>query len=233
MKKLIIQIVVIMLCMFAISLPAWAGWVLVEQDGQKNLISKGRIKTVPPDASEGWSVMDFKKGQILIVNFEDKTYTQASLDQFCKSMQQLKAKIKGMMSKDDQQKKPAKIEVIKEGPGGEIAGFKTEKYKVMMDGQLYEEVWLTTEPEFIKDFNPAMLTKLMTCAAEDQDVENSPAYQKMVASGWLLRSIDYEGGQADTQTDVVKVTKQDIAESEFAVPQGLKKTSIENMIMGQ
>lgn len=233
MKKLAIQMGVLLIGLLVISQPAWAGWVLLEQDGQKNLISQGRIKTVPPDATEGWSVMDFKKGQILIVNFEDKTYAQASLDQFCKSMQQLKTKIQAMLSKTKQPPKPLKVEVIKQGAGGKIAGVNTEKYKVMMDGQLYEEVWLTTELEFIKDFNPAVLTKLMTCGTGDEDVENSPAYQKMVASGWLLRAIDYEGGQADTQTDVVKITKQDIAESEFAVPQGLKKTSIENMIMGQ
>jgi len=233
MKKLIIQTVFALLCLLAASLPAWAGWVMVDQSGEKNLISQGRIKTVPQDASEGYTVMDFKKGQVLIVNLEEKTYAEASLDQFCKAMQQVMAKIHSMFNQVEQPKKAQKVEVIKQGPGGKIAGFNTTKYKVMVDGKLKEEVWLTVEPDFVKEFDPTMLSKLMACAAQPEDPESSPAYQKMIASGWLLRSIDYEGAEADTQTDVTKLSKQDIPESEFQVPQGYKKTTVDSILMGK
>lgn len=230
MKKLSIQIAVVLLAVLVICPSAMAGWVLMEKEGQKNLISEGRIKTVPQDASEGWTVMDFKKGQILLVDLENKIYAVSSFDEFCQSMKKLAAKIKAMFGKNMQEKKPVKVEVVKAGSGGKIAGYDTVKYKVMADGKLREEVWISSNPEFAKDFRPNMLTKLMACGAQKDDVEFSAAYQKMMASGWVMRSIDYEGGQPQTDTDVVKVTKQEIPESEFQVPQGLKKASMEELI---
>ncbi len=234
MKRLTIHIVFVLVFLFAACVPAWAGWVLVEKGGEKSLISQGRIKAVPKDASEGWSVMDFKKGQILIVDLQKKTYAQASLDQFCTAMQKIVAHIRAMMGKAGQEKQKAKkVEIVKQGPGGKIAGFNTEKYKVLANGKLHEEVWLTTEPEFVKDFDPAMLNKMLGCATEQEDIESSPVYQKMVASGWLVRSIYYNNGNADTRTDVVKIAKQDVAESEFKVPQGYKKITVDKILMGQ
>jgi hypothetical protein len=230
MKKLYINIAVVLLAVLVFCPSAT---FILEKDGQRNLISQGRIKTVPQDASEGWTVMDIKKGQILLIDLENKAYALASFDEFCQSMQKLAAKIQNMFSKIKQEKKPAKVEVVKAGSGGKIAGYDTVKYKVMVDGNLQEEVWISSGPEFAKELPPDMLAKLMACGAQKDDVEYSAAYQELMASGWVMRSINYEGGQAETDADVVKVTKQDITESEFQIPQGLKKTSMEELITGQ
>ena len=232
MKRIAIVALAALLALLVICPLAMAGWVVLDKDGQKNLISQHRIKTVSQSAEDGWTVMDFKKDQILLVDLENKAYAIASFDQFCESMQKLANKIQSMFGKIQQEKKPAKVEVVKAGSGGKIAGYDTVKYQVMVDCQLQEEVWISPRPEFAKDLSFDRLAKLMACGAQKDDAEYSGAYQKMMASGWVMRSVNYEGGQGETDAHVAEVTEQDIPESEFQVPQGLKKASVEDLITG-
>jgi len=234
MRKTAMRLALALLSLALVAAPVWAGWVQVEKEGEKLLISQGRIKTVPEDPAEGWTVMDFKKGQILVVNPQDRTYAQASLQQFCQTMQQFMSQMKAMTGKKSEtEPKAVKVEVVKQGPGGKIVGYDCTKYRVLVDGRLKEEVWLTSEPEFVKDFDPGLLSKMIGCAAGRGDVESAPAYQRMISSGWVLRAITHENGQAETETDVISLQKEDIPEDEFKAPQGYRQTTLDEALKAE
>ncbi|KMY66324.1 hypothetical protein AAU61_17855 [Desulfocarbo indianensis] len=234
MRKIAMRLVFALICLALVAAPAWAGWVQVEKEGEKLLISQGRIKTVPEDPAEGWTVMDFKKGQILVVNPQDRTYAQATLQQFCQTMQQFVSQMKAMAGKKaEAEPKAVKVEVVKQGSGGKIAGFNCTKYRVLADGRLKEEVWLTTEPEFVKEFDPGLLSKMIGCAAERGEVESSPAYQQLISSGWVLRAITNDNGQPEAETDVISLKKEDISEDEFRVPQGYRQITLDEALKAE
>ena len=64
-------------------IPADAGLVMVDQNGDTTLISKGRIK----NASEGiiW-IMDGPRNQMIFIDDDKKMYSSGTPDEYCNSI---------------------------------------------------------------------------------------------------------------------------------------------------
>jgi len=244
LKKWFLLMVVAML--FGMVLPAGAGWVMLEQNGDKTLISNGRLK----GTSEGVStIFNGPKNEIIFIDDGENIYWRGTADEYCSGSaamfeqvmqgipEEQREMMKQMMAKENQSPEK-KVTVVKESAGETIAGHKTMKYKVLVDGELFEEVWLTTDASLMKEFKPLvpMLQKFNSCLGSMEmgfTVEKSTEYQKLWETGFELKSVRHEFGSAETETDVVKLEKSDITDQEFEVPAGYKKRSFAEMMQSQ
>ena len=242
-KWFILLVLAALLCMAG---PADAGWIMVEQNGDKTLISNGRLK----GTSEGVSwILNGPKKEMSFIDDGQKIYWQGTIDDYCSSMTDMmdqmmknipedqRKMMEQMMAKGNQTP-GQKVDVVKTGEGKKIAGFNTLKYKVLVNGELFEEVWLTTDAAVMKEYKPLVpvIQKFNSCMGimgMEFMPEKSAEYQKLWEIGFHLRSVRYEDGNPETDTDVVKMEKADIPGKEFQVPAGYQQRSFVEMMQSQ
>ncbi len=212
-----------------------AGIVMIEKDGSKTYISNGKLKEI---STEDGMIMDSHTGDFIYFSPNKKVYTRGKVADFCKSMSKLMDQMMASMPPEykkmmgvGQDKKAPNVEIISEGDGGTIAGYKTEKYTVMVDGEPYEILWLTTEASLTNEFKSlvGMLSEFQKCSKimniGTPPVELSSDYIKLMEKGLTLKSIEYEEGTENITTNTVSIEKKDIPDSEFQIPSGYKEMS--------
>jgi hypothetical protein len=213
-----------------------AGIYTEEADGSKSFISNGKLKEISED---GGMILDGKSSEIIYYSPESKTYAQSKISDFCKSMaeimnqmmESMPPEFKELFGMDQEQKQP-KVEIVSEGDGGIIAGYKTVKYKVLADGKLHETMWQAMDAALVKEHQSLLgiLSEFKKCSNMikfgDPPIELSSEYLKLMGKGLTLRSIQYEMGQENEVVNTVKVEIKDILDSEFQVPAGYKKVSM-------
>ena len=105
---------------FWLVIPADAGFVMVDQNGETTLISKGRIK----NASEGIVlIFNGPSDEMIFINDDQKTYSRGTTDEYCDS---LNANFEQMIAKG-KESSGQDVSIVKLGDGGTIAGYKTVK----------------------------------------------------------------------------------------------------------
>jgi hypothetical protein len=226
--------------------PADAGWVMLEQNGNKTLISNGRLKGTSAGVS---SIFNGPKKEIIFIHDGQNIYWRGTVDDYCSSLatmleqmikempEEQRKMTQQMMSKENQSP-DHKVSVVKNGDGETIAGLKTTKYRVMVDGELFEEVWLATNASLMRDYEPLVpiLQKFSSCLGSmnmEFTPEKSADYQKLWETGFQLKSVRYAFGSPKTETDVVKTEKADIPDKEFEVPAGYQQRSFAEMMQLQ
>jgi len=238
----LLKVSFVMAAILGLTVSAFAGWVQVDREGATTLISEGMLKETSM-GDDQYSILDAKKGNITFINSKRKVYARESIDDFCKAVIAELGKAKKDAPGEDQAKRgkggkaTPKVSVVKEGDGGVVAGYNTVKYKVLTDGKLYEEVWLTTDAAVMKELESLFRTvmkKFEKCLSSLADivhtlplaVEESPEYKKLEQAGWQLKSRSYSGSGEPATYEVIKLEKKDIPASEFAIPSGFKKVPI-------
>lgn len=219
------------LCLLGASV-AQAGFIQTESDGSTLYVQNGKLRADTEDSGDMWSVIDMSKGTIMMVNPEDKTYFEGSIDDYCAGMRAMMDSMSqfmgGMMPKPEARK--VKVEVVKAGPGGKIAGYDTTLYKVMVDGVLREELWLANDQALLKELgNPQIMAKFSRCAAMETDFEASPQYQEITQAGWPLRTVSHLDGGTETDSEVESIEKADIPAAKFVAPTGYAKMTMMQM----
>ncbi|MEJ2041177.1 MAG: DUF4412 domain-containing protein [Desulfosarcinaceae bacterium] len=227
-------------------LPADAGWILHEQDGEKIFISNGKLKGTSEEVN--W-IFNGPENEMIFMRADQKIYWRGTADDYCAGSasmmeQMLKAVpeeqrklMKEMMGKGNQSS-GHKVTIEKDGKGGRIAGFNTVKYLVKVDGELSEEVWLTTDAAILKEYKPLvpMIQKFHGClgnSAMGFTLENSAEYQKLWEAGFQLKSVKHEYGNREVDTDVVKIEKANIPAKEFQIPAGYQQRSYSEIMQSQ
>jgi len=148
-------------------------------------------------------------------------------------------------------KRAAEEEQTKAGPGvinvqrtdetATIAGQPTRKYRVMVDGKLYEEDWLTTDPkvgrEFALDKASALMSRVSACAAAGDPDPSRPKgadegkiYQQLYPQGWPLKAVSHAGGKTRTKTEIKTMESRDVPDAEFAPPTGYRKAPLREVM---
>ncbi len=242
----------VLILLFIGSTPvARSGIIITEDGGEKTLISKGKIKEISGDADVRWQCFDAKAGTILQVNSGSRTYSKGTTREYCEASSLLfeesmknmppeqRKMIEDGMQKSRRQEK-AKVSITKAGAGGTIAGYTTEKYKIMVDGSLHEEVWIASSPAIMKEIPDAeMMARFMRefqhCMSSGKfDVSNEPEfsteYLSMMKEGLTLKNVRYQNGHGEIGTEVVSVEQKDLPASEFEPPAGYKKLTILEML---
>lgn len=139
--------------------------------------------------------------------------------------------VKQMMARSGQAQQaapepPPRVTVEAAGDGENVAGLATKKFRVLADGKLYEEVWLTSDPAITREFDmgkaPEIIAKFSACQARGASrVQETDAYRQLFAKGWPLKTVAHGGGFS--RPHVVKAERRDIGDAEFAPPSGYKK----------
>ena len=223
-------------------IPADAGFVMVDENGDTTLISKGRIK----NTSEGlvW-ILNGNSDEMIFINNEQKTYSNGKTDEYCNSLSAMFDQImKGipeeqrMMMDKNKQSSKKDVSIVKSGDGGNVAGYKTVKYKVLVGGELFKEIWQSSDSSLMKEYKPLipLLKKFNSCMNSMEmefSPETTPEYQKLWEAGIELKSVRHELGNSSAETNVVQLNEKTIPESEFKTPLGYKQISFAEMVTSQ
>jgi hypothetical protein len=209
--------------LFLFAASSHAGYIQTDQEGTKTFIQEGKIKILPQSAHEPWIVMDLAEDAVTIVDVQNKRYTRAGSEEYCQMMNQMMQVADAFMqafTQKDNEKHPPQITVDEQGSGGSIAGMETTHYKILEDGQLVEELWLTKDSGLLKEFRQMKYVDFMQCMAKDSDYLDSAAYSELLEQGWPMKTLTYFDSQPALDLEVISMKKTDIPQSEFQVPDG-------------
>jgi hypothetical protein len=247
-----------------------AGFVLTDKEGDRTLVSKGRMKELAGEGPQ--SVFDLGTARAWMSNPNRKVYWEGTIEELCTTFgeiaksiaKSIEERMETQLSKlpPDQRVKLEQLrkmlaekrdaEAKKENPGpgvikiertdetATIAGQPTRKFRVLVDGNLYEEDWLTTNPTFAREFAldkaSALMSRVSTCAqmsdrkARTKGVDEGKIYQKLYPQGWPLKTVFHSGGQQRTKTEIETIEKGDIPETEFKPPAGYHKGALRDVM---
>jgi hypothetical protein len=238
------------------TLPAWAGWVETHAEGKVVFYLDGKIKEAAPDDPK-WVVLRIGDQSLWMMDNERRLYSQGTIDDYCRSMEtslaaamatmspEERTLLNQLMGKGDRSAgKHPEITIGRVGDAGPpIAGLATEKYMVLVDGKLYEELWLAPDALVHKEFDSVAvrnLEKKMTACLENiaeivtgnwlTQPEQDAAYQELMQTGWLMRRVSYNNGSPLTEMTVASLERREIAATEFEPPEGFLKVTIEEFI---
>ena len=215
--------------LFTASIPGRAGFVQTERDGTITLIENGKFKMAPEEKDEPWIVFDIAEDSLTMVDSASKRFATGSSKEYCHMMEQLMQAMFSLMEDTEKTSIASKVKVVKEGAGGEIAGFRTTKYKILENGQLSEEIWLTNDSTLLNELGSMKNLGFMECGTEQAGLSSSPEYVKLMESGWPLKSVSYIDDEKDVDTDVVRIEQKKVPDSEFQPPAGYKQVSFQEL----
>ena len=241
---------------------AEAGWVIVDESGNQTSLSRGRLKMSPKE-SQGMSMsLDIGRARMWVADAGKRAYWEGSVEDYCEAM---KTTMAGAMADMEKQMAeamkdlpPAQREQMQQmlknmrgggAPGGpppvvkiektneveKIAGLSARKFRVLSNGKLYEEIWLTADPALLRELEMAKapdtfgrMSGCMAGVAGGPRPEASDEFRKLYGEGWPLKVVYY--GAADTPpgapgpagSTVMKVEQREIPEPEFSPPAGFR-----------
>lgn len=228
--------------------PVHAGWVLTESNGNVTHISKGMMKSA---YESGSVILKGTDGTLVMVNDENKKYAESTIEDFCETagsifeevMQNVPPEQREMMKQMMGGKNtgsPPDVVVEKQGAGDKIAGFATDKYRVTVDGELYEDVWIATDEDLMKDFKPLtrMIADFMGCSLSIAAMGGTPPeateeYLKLVETGVMLKVERHDKDAPGTATDVTALVKTDVPDSTFETPTGYRQVEFTELMGAQ
>ncbi len=136
--------------------------------------------------------------------------------------------------------KRPQVTVERTGETETIAGLATRKFRILADGRLYEELWLTTDPAITKEMDPQRasetLGRMMACMLDTNPrggpagVEDDAEYRKLYLVGWPLRSVYHGGGGASGRSTISRAERREVNDAEFAPPAGLRRVPLGELL---
>ena len=255
-------ILLVFISLFLVS-QAVAGWVIKEvatnSEGDKDTtiiyFQKNMFKSVDSQIM----MFDLEKGLIYFIVPERKIYWRGTTEEYQKAMeegmkQMMEEQLKKMTSeqrdayklykkkmekeaKKVSSQKKIKVVVKKTSEKSSFAGYSGQKYQVLVDGKLKEELWICAKINLKDEIDLNKLIMLMNAMSgpgeKDDSYEYSPEYVKLMEQGYPLKSIEYDDeGNKEDVTEAVKVEKKNIPNSEFKAPKGYRKLSASEFIKG-
>lgn len=207
-----------------------AGFIQHERDGRQTYVQEGKIRSVPAQADEMWMIFDLKGDQMTMVDPGGRRYAHGTSAEYCalvNRMMDFASSLLGSMGIEPQAVVAAEVAVQKEGPGGRIAGRATTRYSVLQDGRLFEELWLTEEPDLMREIAGAGNISFMDCGSDKAAVAVAGEYVELRSRGWPLRSVVHFNGESYTGLDVVRIESQRIPAAAFQPPPEYRRVSLE------
>jgi Domain of unknown function (DUF4412) len=252
MKKIFRYIFLIFL-FFLISKNTTAqGWIMSESNNNITIIDDGWIKSISNgEKGEPTFMFNASKNLIFIIDDTNSTFAKGSGIDYCNGIQALQNEMNKQIPQEqlkmiqdmiNQQKtNPIPKVTVSEISGEVIAGYETTKYSINVDGELFEEKWITNDPELVSIVKlyrdtQELMSKSIICSLPkgwplNSSPEFSPEYKKVENSGIELKSVKYEYGNAEVQTDVISLEKEDFPESEFEAPTDYENISFKEILM--
>jgi Domain of unknown function (DUF4412) len=234
-----------------------AGWIIVDEGGQQTSLSRGRLKMAPKEAQGVSMVLDIGRARMWVADAGRRTYWEGTVEEYCQAMrttmagamadmekqmaeamkdmppaqrEQMQQAMKSMRGGGGPSGPPPKVTIEKTNETEKIAGLSARKFRVLSNGKLYEEMWLTTDPALLRELEMTKapetfgrMTGCMAAMAADPRPEASDEFRKLYAEGWPLKVVYHgETGGGPAGTTVMKVEQRNIPEAEFTPPTGYK-----------
>lgn len=233
-----------------------------ERSKGKIYVSNNKIK-VAGEGEAMVAVFDLNNGDMIQIDNQGKRYVVAKPEEYFKAIQDVTVKMKAEIQKQLSQLPPeqrSKVEEMMKSQGltppGEnpdpkkltlketnksetIAGYKSQKFEVYENGELGEEIWVSNDAAFRKEFD---LQKMANYIRELREIsenaggnsaswdENEEVFKQIYESGFPMRSIDHSISNATYIEEIVNVTKANIPDKEFQPPADYKKVSLQEMM---
>jgi hypothetical protein len=262
-----VSMLAIALCLLPAA-AAEAGWVITDQEGHQTSLSRGRLKMAPREAQGVSMALDIGRGRMWVADAGKKTYWEGTVEEYCQAM---KSTMAGAMADMEKQMAeamkdmpPAQREQMQQmmknmrggGPGAPapkvtiektndvqtIAGLPARKFRVLSNGKLHEEIWLTTDPALVRELEMAKapdtfgrMSGCMAGMAGGARPEASEEFRKLYGEGYPLKVVYYGAeaapGAPPAGMTVQKVEQRDIPDREFAPPAGFRAAPL-NEVFG-
>jgi hypothetical protein len=252
--KRIMNYTFFIIALFLVSSSGYSqGWIITEADNSLTFISDEWVKAYESDMDEVPITSMYKPGSnlIIMINENDMVYAKGTIEDFCNAMKsiqeemnkQLPAEQQKMMEQmiADEKAKPAPKVTVQKSGGESIAGYNTTKYSITVDGELFEEKWISNDASLksltqVMNATVDMTLKTVSCSVPDESfLKNAPEFSKeymdVERAGIELRSIRYEYGSAEPETEVISIEKEDLSSDEFEVPEDYSEVSMKELIM--
>jgi len=240
---------------------AEAGWLIVDENGDQTLISRGRLKMSPKQADGHSMVLDLARARMWVADAGRKLYWDGTVEEYCQAVRGTMAATQKMMAEQMKDMPPAQreqmMQMLKQmGAGGgasgpppkvtiertadteKIAGLPARKYRVLANGKLYEELWLTSDAALVRELElaraPDTFGRMFACIAGSgaERVEATGEYRQIFAQGWPLKAVYHGEGGAAGRALVTRVEQRDLPEADFAPPAGFRAAPLAE-IFGQ
>jgi hypothetical protein len=199
-----------------------AGWIIQEKivmgkdvENVTLYIQKNKMKT----ADQAISIFDLDQEKIYSILPEQQIYIVMTADAVKNARPQ----------QGDQTERPTKVEVKETDETATIAGYSTKKYEVWVDGALKHELWIAKDFTMADEFETDKMLRLTEKMAPDTKYQTDPEYQALMKLGYPLKQIEHKDGET-VETEITKLEKKDIPDSEFQVPAGFKEMNMGSMM---
>ncbi len=211
----------------------------------KVYLDKGKVRIETGTMTEQYFIYDGEKKIFFTVNLKDKTYmemTEKDFSEMFSKMDEAKKKMEESMAKmPPAQKEMMQKMMAKMMPGGangpkttykkissgeKINNWSTDKYEGERDGVKHSEVWTTT-PKAL-DISPTDFQVLLDMAKFFEKFSKNlegmmGGNGKNGLDGVPVKTITYNEGKAEFQTEIKEIKKDAFAVSLFEVPAGFTK----------
>jgi hypothetical protein len=249
-----IQFLLLILPLITITLNLSAqGWVMEDRDGSTTYMLGDWVKVDDPEEEGFSSIYNLSERILIIVNPDDMSYAEGTIDDYCQALSDMTSKMMEGMTEEQKEMMEAymkntnsgpapDVKVQSEGSGENVAGYSTEKYSVMVDGELFQEVWISRDgdlKELVNAYSKVepITREMVGCSSFeinlDIDPEYSEAYLELMRSGLELKSIRYEYGSPDPGTDIVRLEKASLSKEDLMPPAGYKKLDFQEFMSAQ
>lgn len=274
-NKYLLLSLLLLVSFFLFTVTANAGWVMEDSEGSTTYIGKDKIKS--EYTNEGISIshiIDVNKGLITMVDKNRKIYGSGTPDEYCnatrsfgkemqeqamaglspeqrKMMEEQMKQLQQMSKSAPMENMPKPVVSIKRtGSNDVIAGHKTDKYTVNVDGDKYQDIWIASDISMDDEMKKLRLDKFqlmqkrmdkcMDASKEEMgmmaDPLDSPEYKKLTEKGFVMKEVYHTGGfsgpAGDETTEVVRLEKKSISSSEFKIPAGYKNVPVKDLFKG-
>jgi uncharacterized protein DUF4412 len=244
-----------------------AGFAIVDEGGHQTLVSRGRLKMAPTEGRGVSMVIDVGRARMMVADAGRHLYWEGTVEEYCQEMRgamagamadmdkRMAEQLKDMPPAQRQQMEqmmrqmgrggaagapagpPPQVTVERTNETDTIAGLSARKYRVLSNGQPYEEVWLTSDAALLRELDPGRAPdtfgRMSGCmagtAAGGERPEASAEYRTLFAEGWPLK-LTYLADGNRGGTTVMKVERRDVPEAEFAVPAGYRAAPLTEVL---
>jgi Domain of unknown function (DUF4412) len=235
---------------------AEAGWLIVDDRGDQTLVSRGRLRIAGGQGDGQVMVLDLGRARVWVADTGRSLYWDGTVEEYCQGLrtimpspeEQLAERLKDLPADQRAQveellKKrarggaavPPRVAVERTGETETIAALPTRKYRVLVDGALYEELWLTTEAALVGELElgraPDTFGRMFACMAGSGATrpEATAEYRQLFGQGWPLKAVYHGDGAGTLRTLVTRVEKRDIPERDFTPPAGFTKAPLADL----
>jgi len=218
-------------------LASHAGYLIVDENGEQVLVSTGRLKMAPASAGGMILVLDVGRSRLWVGDSVRRRYWEGSVDEYCDGVRRLTTPPPAERPDAAGSARGPKVTVEPTAERQTIAGLPTRKFRVLANGTLYEELWLTSDPALMGELLVARapdtfgrMSGCMAAAGGSPRIETTDEYRRIYAEGWPLKVVFHGEGKPLAGPAVVRVEPRDVSDAAFKPPPGFAAAPLREVL---